>query len=140
MEYKERLNVVIKSVSITKKMFAERCGVSKSQLFLYLNGTQVPSHKFYEKLKEEFPYISLDWLISGKGKMIIDSPVAATVNTNLLKKIIEHVEHRAKKNNERLPPSIKSELITVAYELFYEIPDKEIDEGILDKHLRVVER
>jgi transcriptional regulator with XRE-family HTH domain len=65
MDFLERLKYTIKSSGLRREDFAKKCGVSRSQLFRYLNGDQEPGTGFYREMKTNIPGVNLDWLISG---------------------------------------------------------------------------
>lgn len=71
-EFSDRLSYVITKSKDKKKVFVKKCGKSEPQLYAYLNGTQLPGTDFYQKLKKHYPFINLDWLISGHGSPTID--------------------------------------------------------------------
>ncbi|BBO78607.1 hypothetical protein DSCW_60240 [Desulfosarcina widdelii] len=70
--FSERLNYIITKSDVTKKDFARKCGKSEPQLYAYLNGAQLPGTDFYRKLKEEYPQVNLNWLISEEGMPLIE--------------------------------------------------------------------
>ncbi len=65
MEFEERLNKIIIESGDEKKVFAEKCGKSESQLYNYLNGSQAPGFYFFKKIKSNYPKVNLEWLIVG---------------------------------------------------------------------------
>jgi hypothetical protein len=71
-EFSDRLSYVIDKSNDTKKVFVKKCGKSEPQLYAYLKGNQLPGTDFYQKLKEHYPFINLDWLISGQGNPTIN--------------------------------------------------------------------
>jgi hypothetical protein len=71
-EFSDRLSYVIDKSNDTKKVFVKKCGKSEPQLYAYLKGNQLPGTDFYQKLKEHYPFINLDWLISGHGSPTIN--------------------------------------------------------------------
>jgi transcriptional regulator with XRE-family HTH domain len=64
----DRLKQIILNCGVEKKMFAKKCGISPNQLHNYLNGSQEPGSKFYRGLKNKYPDVSIDWLMSGDGR------------------------------------------------------------------------
>jgi transcriptional regulator with XRE-family HTH domain len=70
MDLVERLKKIIQELGLKNDEFAEKCGISKPQIYKYLNGTQEPGTKFYRNLSMSFPLIDIGWLITGTGGMI----------------------------------------------------------------------
>lgn len=60
-----RLKALIKETGLRREEFADRVNTSRSQLFNYLKGENVPGFHFFELVKENFPWVSLDELIAG---------------------------------------------------------------------------
>ncbi len=68
MDFTDRLKKIIKETGLIRDEFADSAGVSQSQLYRYLNGEQEPSTSFYRNIKKHFPWINIDWLITGIGE------------------------------------------------------------------------
>lgn len=66
--FKGRLALFINRSGLSKKEFAERCGIKETQLYSYLKGASEPNTKVLRNIKKEFPDICIDWLISGEGE------------------------------------------------------------------------
>lgn len=71
-DFKSRLDYIISKSGVDKKIFAKQCGISENQIYNYLKRDQEPGTKFYRGLKENYPKVSIDWLISGIGNPFID--------------------------------------------------------------------
>ncbi len=67
----ERINSILKYYNTNSSKFAEQIGVQKSSISHVLSGRNKPSLDFIQKLLRAFPEINADWLVLGKGKMII---------------------------------------------------------------------
>jgi len=67
MEFKDRLNKVIKRTGLKNKDFSAVCGLTKGQIQKYLNGSQEPKMIFFNRISENFPFINIEWLITGTG-------------------------------------------------------------------------
>ncbi len=74
MTFPSRLNKIIKYYGLKKKDFTDLCGISKNQLYNYLKHDQLPNTKVFQSIKDNFPEIHLDWLITGTGSMLINEP------------------------------------------------------------------
>lgn len=69
MEFSERLKVLIKRTGLKREEFAEKAGKSRTQIFKYLGGEQHPTVDFFQAIKLEFPWVNIEWLITGIGEM-----------------------------------------------------------------------
>jgi transcriptional regulator with XRE-family HTH domain len=56
--------------SLNAADLADKIGVQRSNLSHILNGRNLPSSQFIEKLLNFFPELDAGWLITGKGNMI----------------------------------------------------------------------
>jgi transcriptional regulator with XRE-family HTH domain len=95
--FTDRLKKVIKKSALKREDFAQYAEISRSQLFRYLKGEQDPGTVFYQSLKTNFPWINLDWLITGEGKLT-------------LRKTIEQVKIKKNFIHLRLRKLIKEKL------------------------------
>ena len=67
----KRLEAFIKSKQLTKSSFAAKIGVQRSSLAHFFSGRNKPSLDFYIKIKNKYPEVDLNWIISGiKSKNI----------------------------------------------------------------------
>ncbi|HPT13620.1 MAG TPA: helix-turn-helix transcriptional regulator [Bacteroidales bacterium] len=76
---KDRVLLLIKSKNFTAAQFADEIGVQKSGVSHILSGRNNPSLDFIQKILTRFPDISTDWLLFGKGPMMIND-IPATFN------------------------------------------------------------
>lgn len=76
----ERINQIIKYYKVNATKFADEIGVQRSSISHVLSGRNKPSLDFIQKLLKTYPEVRSDWLILGKGSMIIgeDNLFAAT--------------------------------------------------------------
>ena len=74
MEFSERLRRLIKNTGLKREEFAEKTGKSRTQIFKYLGGEQSPTADFFQAIKKEFPWINIEWLITGEGEMEVSTP------------------------------------------------------------------
>jgi transcriptional regulator with XRE-family HTH domain len=70
MDLMSRLKKIIQELGLKNDEFAEKCGISKPQIYKYLSGVQEPGTKFYRNLKINYPSVDIGWLITGIGEMI----------------------------------------------------------------------
>jgi len=66
---KERLSKIIASEGLTPSMLADKMGIQRSGISHILNGRNLPSYDFLQKLLENFPRLNAEWLILGQGSM-----------------------------------------------------------------------
>jgi len=65
---KERLKELMTLLTVNAADLADRIGVQRSSVSHILNGRNLPSTQFVEKLLNSFPEIEARWLITGHGK------------------------------------------------------------------------
>ncbi|MDE5677937.1 helix-turn-helix transcriptional regulator [Phocaeicola sp.] len=69
---KERIAQIIQKEDITAAQFADKIGISHSNLSHILNGRNKPSLEVVMKIHKACDYISLKWLLYGEGEMETD--------------------------------------------------------------------
>lgn len=69
MEIKDRISEIMKKEKLTPSIFSERIGIQRSALSHILNGRNNPSLDVIMKIHQAYNYISLEWLLYGKGEM-----------------------------------------------------------------------
>lgn len=75
-EISERVSLIIQRLSPNPNSFATDLGYAKSQtIYDIINGKSAPSYDFFRRfmLSEYSGIVSINWLLTGRGKMIIDS-------------------------------------------------------------------
>ena len=68
-----RIKQIMELENLSSSQFADEIGVQRSALSHVLSGRNNPSLDFVMKIKACFNEISLDWLLLGKGNMLISS-------------------------------------------------------------------
>lgn len=63
----ERLEIILKYYGLSASAFADKINVQRSSLSHLLSGRNKPSLDFILKISEEFPEVSLEWILNGKG-------------------------------------------------------------------------
>ena len=72
----QRLQQFLSAENISQAQFADSIGVARASVSHVLAGRNKPGYDFIRSVSERYPKLSLEWLISGKGKMYKqDSPV-----------------------------------------------------------------
>lgn len=61
---------VLSAKQDTITSLSEKLGISKSAVSDYANGKRSPSATVIAKLKEVYPDLNSDWLLSGEGEMV----------------------------------------------------------------------
>ncbi|WP_027376278.1 helix-turn-helix domain-containing protein [Kaistella palustris] len=78
MSLNDRISKVIAYSGLTSSEFADEIDVQRSNISHITSGRNKPSLDFIIKIKERFPDLDWDWLITGKGEMLqkkADEPV-----------------------------------------------------------------
>jgi transcriptional regulator with XRE-family HTH domain len=87
---KERILLLIRAKNFTSAQFADEIGVQKSGVSHILSGRNNPSLDFVQKILTRFPELSSEWLIFGRGPMMLNDipatftlpPVTVPANTS----------------------------------------------------------
>ena len=66
-DFIKRLEIILDYYSLTASSFADKIGVQRSSMSHLLSGRNKPSLDFILKLSEEFPEVTLEWILNGKG-------------------------------------------------------------------------
>lgn len=72
---KERLNELIEKKGLTATKFANMIDVNPSAISHLLKGRNKPGYDVLVNIARVFPDISMDWLLMGKGKMLVSESV-----------------------------------------------------------------
>ena len=67
---KSRIQSIIQHHRLTPSRFADQIGVQRSAVSHILSGRNNPGLDFLAKILDNYPDISGDWLITGKGEML----------------------------------------------------------------------
>lgn len=70
--FPDRLKNVIEKSGLKREQFADRTGVSRRQLFNYLGDKSEPTLAFLQKVKQEFRWVDVEWLITGRATFCTD--------------------------------------------------------------------
>jgi transcriptional regulator with XRE-family HTH domain len=71
MAFGQRLRHVVKFYRYTQDEFAQIIGTSKANLFNYFADKTKPNIEVIAKLKKKHANLNLEWLITGKGDMLL---------------------------------------------------------------------
>ena len=72
MDIAKRLEKFIQIKKLSKSAFAQKIGIQRSTLAHFFSGRNKPSSDFFLKIKETYPDLDLNWLISGKNRHTIE--------------------------------------------------------------------
>lgn len=70
MEIKDRIKIIMEKEGLTPRVFAENIGIQQSTLSHILNDRNKPSLEVVMKVHQAYKYVSLEWLLYGKGEMM----------------------------------------------------------------------
>ena len=71
----KRLQQFLDAENITQAQLADTLGVARAGISHILSGRNRPGFDFLEAMANCYPQISMDWLLTGKGRMYKDSPM-----------------------------------------------------------------
>jgi transcriptional regulator with XRE-family HTH domain len=71
---KDRIIQFLRENNLTSTKFADEIGVQRSSISHILSGRNKPSYDFIEKMLLSYPEINAQWLITGKGEMLLNQP------------------------------------------------------------------
>ena len=77
----KRLQQFLDAENISQAQLAETLGVARAGISHILSGRNKPGFDFLESMATRFPQISMDWLLTGKGRMYKDSPAVPGENS-----------------------------------------------------------
>ena len=82
-DFIKRLETILDYYSLTASSFADKISVQRSSMSHLLSGRNKPSLDFIMKLAEEFPEVTLEWILNGKGSFPKDdfAPTPTIIQT-----------------------------------------------------------
>lgn len=81
----ERLKEIISQMGLSDRAFSIKCGIAQNTLSRQLNGTREVSLTTINSVLEKCPEISAEWLMRGKGEMLLISEQPADTEDRLNK-------------------------------------------------------
>jgi transcriptional regulator with XRE-family HTH domain len=101
---KDRIIQFLKENNLTSTKFADTIGVQRSSISHILSGRNKPSYDFIEKMLLSYPDINAQWLITGKGNMLVNQPSLFKNDEKLTENILtspeSHIQNTAYTNTE----------------------------------------
>ena len=85
MNIAKRLEKFIEIKKLSKSAFANKIGIQRSTLAHFFSGRNKPSSDFFLKIKETYPDLDLNWLISGKK---IDKSKKSQIKEKKIKSVL----------------------------------------------------
>lgn len=85
----ERLHNYLTFRHISAYAFEHSCGLSNGYLGKQLKGRGSVGSEILEKIKEIYPDLSLIWLVTGKGAMLVSQPDLSTGSGNRISELNE---------------------------------------------------
>lgn len=70
----ERLLKFLAAENITQSQLADTLGVARASISHILSGRNKPGFDFLESIARNYPSLSLEWLVTGRGKMYRSHP------------------------------------------------------------------
>lgn len=86
-DFIKRLEIILEYYSLTASSFADKIGVQRSSMSHLLSGRNKPSLDFIMKLVEEFPEVTLEWILNGKGSFPKDDFAPTPIKIEVEKKV-----------------------------------------------------
>ena len=117
---KERILEFLRTENKSSAQFAEEIGVQPSGISHILSGRNNPSLDFVLKMLEKYQFLSVDWLLFGKGDMYRNAPMKTLFDDNYKDNINDST--RLKESKSTSPFVRKDE----------NIKDLDINDGKLD--------
>lgn len=77
----QRIMQVMEYSKLNKMQFAAKIGTSTTPIYLAENGTNNPNFATISKILATFPEISAEWLLRGKGEMLLTTRDEAEILT-----------------------------------------------------------
>ena len=81
---KERILQIMNREGLKAAAFADNINVAQATLSQILRGRNMPSMDFLLRLRQRYPDVSLDWLLTGEGIMSESPANAETVTSSSL--------------------------------------------------------
>ena len=72
---KDRLEMILQKYGLSASHLAEILGVQRSGISHILSGRNNPGYEFLVSLVENFPDLNANWILTGKGKMLISEQI-----------------------------------------------------------------
>lgn len=119
----DNLKWVRKDKKLSQKAFAEPLGTSSGYISEVEQGKKTPGADFLKSLSGAYR-VSIEWLLTGEGAASLKEGEGAAVNMGLLGDTISAVEEWLERNQRKLPPEKKAEVVLYLYEEYLDKEEK----------------
>lgn len=125
MELYQRVKRISKELAGSETKMAAQLGIQQRTFNGYLSESrQANLWALLNKILEEYPQISRDWLYFNEGEMFGDGgaqkPPTPHIDAALLQQVIEILEEHLQAVKGKLSPTAKSAVISQLYEMLVE--------------------
>jgi len=77
LNFGERLNSYIKKTGLTVDEFSKKIQFSRAQVYRYLKNETDPPISLLQAIKNEFPWIDVEWLATGNRTLVATEELAS---------------------------------------------------------------
>jgi transcriptional regulator with XRE-family HTH domain len=77
---KDRIKQIMDHEGLNDAQFAKAIGINRSAMSHYTTGRNKPGVDVINKIHDRYPHFKLEWLINGKGDMLIREPAPIITN------------------------------------------------------------
>lgn len=75
----QRLQQFLAAENISQAQFADTIDVARASISHVLSGRNKPGYEFIKSISDHYPKLSMEWLITGKGKMYKETAVVTEI-------------------------------------------------------------
>lgn len=97
-----RIKEVIAYYKLTDRAFAIKCGIKQNTLSRQLNGVSEISVPTINAILDNYDDISAEWLLRGKGEMLISANQSKDENTERISRLVDTIATLQGTINEQL--------------------------------------
>ena len=97
-----RIKEVIAYYKLTDRAFAIKCGIKQNTLSRQLNGVSEISVPTINAILDNYNDISAEWLLRGKGEMLISANQSKDENTERISRLVDTIATLQGTINEQL--------------------------------------
>ena len=105
----QRLEHFLKLIEISKAKFCRRAGLDQAHLYRIIKGKTEPGLETITKFVKAFPFLSLNWLITGSGDVHIMESQYSPTEYELLEWSIQCLEY--------CPPGFEDRMFSELFKL-----------------------
>ena len=98
----ERIKAIISYYSMSDRAFALKCGIKQNTFSNQMNGARELSLSTVNAILISFEDISSEWLLRGKGEMLISANQSKDENTERISRLVDTIATLQGTINEQL--------------------------------------